>query len=401
MRVVFGGASLGPPAGSIMRGKLDGMPVEVGEGSAAAVDMDVCITMLDGMGWAVLLSVPVGLIDVGADDELGVISGPTAGATELDEGIDVAVSLVAGVATAPLVTGVAATLLELLAPDAVAVFVPEASVVNVSDAAIPVDPETEVEVVGTAVDAPETEDDTLGIEVEAPETEDDTPGMEVVAPETEVEAPGTEVMAPEAEVEAPETDVELPNAEVNISGTEVEAPGREVETPTALLLSEVVVAIVAEPDVEPDVDPVVIATGTLPVSVDDPERLVSVVETDPEPSTPEGDAMLDGDTPAGTPVVEVGPVTLGVVIEPLATLVEAGDSPLAVVVVETPTMTGRISPVVVPVELGDANVDVKPDATLFAKLEMTEFATDTKLETSPEDIGSGTTPPDETGVAVI
>lgn len=395
MRVVFGGASLGPPAGSIMRGKPDGMPVEVGKGSAAAVDMDVCITILDGMGWAVLLSVPVGLIDVGADDELGVTSGPTAGATELDESIDVAVSLVAGVTTAPLVTGVATTLLELLAPDAVAVFVPEASsVVDVSDAAIPVDPETEVEVVGTAVEAPETVDDTLGMEVEAPETEDEPPGMEVVAPETEDDTPGMEVVAPEM-------DVELPNAEVDISCMEVEAPGREVETPTALLLSEVVVAIVAEPVVEPDIDPVVIVTATLPVSVDDSERLVPVVETDPDPDTPEGDTMLDGDTPVGTPVVEAGLLTLDVVIEPLATLVEVDDSPLAVVVVEILTMTGRVPPVVVPVELGDANVDVKPDATLFAKLEMTEFATDTKLETSPEDIGSGTTPPDETGVAVI
>ena len=62
-----------------MRGKLVGMPVETGGGCTASVDMDVCNRILDGMGWAVLLSVPVGLMDVGAEDELSVIVGPTTG----------------------------------------------------------------------------------------------------------------------------------------------------------------------------------------------------------------------------------------------------------------------------------------------------------------------------------
>lgn len=36
-----------------MRGKLEGMPVEVDEGCTVWVDIDVCITILDGIGWAV------------------------------------------------------------------------------------------------------------------------------------------------------------------------------------------------------------------------------------------------------------------------------------------------------------------------------------------------------------
>ena len=370
-----------------MRGKLGGMPVETGEGCTASVDMDVCITILDGTGWAVLLSVPVGLMDVGANGELAVIAGPTTGAAELDRDVDIAVPLVDGVATTPLVTGVATTLLEI-GPDTVSVFVLEASVVDVPNAVLPVDPETEVRTpVETEVDAPNTK-------IEIPETE-------VEALETVLEDPKTEVKTPvETEVEIPETEIETPETEVEAPETVLEDPETKVTPPIALLLSEVVVAVTVEPVVEPVVVPVVIATDPLPVPVDDPGTPVLVVETDPEANAPEGDAVPDGDTPDGTPVVEVVPLRSDVMTEPLATLVEEDNTPLGVVVIETPTMTGELPLAIIPVELGDADADVKSDATLFARLEMTEFATETKLEISPEGVGSGTTPPVETGVAV-
>ena len=303
----------------------------------------------------------------------------------------VVVSLEAGVGITPLVTGVAITVLELR-PDTVSVVILDASIADVPDAALPVDPETDVEAPGTEVRAPDTE-------VETPDTEVETPDTEVEAPDTEVEAPDAEVEAPDTEVETPDTDVTTPDTDVEIPDTEVEVPDTEIEVSIALLLSEVVVAVAAELVVPPVNDPVMLAADPLPVSVDDPETLITVVEDNPEADAPEGDAVPDGETPDGNPVVEVGPFTSDVVNEPLTPLVDDVNRPLGVVELDTKTMVGAVPLLVVPVELGDAVG--KADATLFAKLAMAEVATDTKLEISLEGAGSGKTPPDETGVAVI
>ena len=135
MRVVFEGCSGAPPAGSIMRGKLVGMPVEVDEAGATSVTDDGCTTILDGMDWLVKLSVPVGMIDVGAFDEDGVIAGPLVVTAEPVRSVDVAVPAVAGVEITPLEPE----------PDTTSVFVLDAPVVIVPDGELPVDPETEVE----------------------------------------------------------------------------------------------------------------------------------------------------------------------------------------------------------------------------------------------------------------